>query len=40
MKKVDIIQFYNDVYIEKMKQHLLKTKTLQLEQGSRTPVLN
>ena len=38
--KVDIIKFYNDVFLEKMKAHILKTKTLTLEQGSRTPVLS
>mmetsp|Transcript_47630 Transcript_47630/g.62955 ORF Transcript_47630/g.62955 Transcript_47630/m.62955 type:complete len:183 (+) Transcript_47630:1799-2347(+) len=39
-KKIDIIKFYNDVYLEKMKTHILKTKSLQLDQGSKTPVLN
>ena len=40
VKKIDIIKFYNDVYLEKMKVHILKTKTLTLEQGSRTPILS
>ena len=39
-KKIDIIKFYNDVYLEKMKAHILKTKSLTLEQGSKTPVLS
>lgn len=38
--KIDIIKFYNDVYLDQMKAHILKTKSLTLEQGSRTPVLN
>jgi len=38
--KIDIIKFYNDVYLDKMKTHILKTKSLQLDQGSRTPVLS
>lgn len=36
----DIIEFYNTVYLHKMKAHLLATKRTTLEQGSRTPVLN
>ena len=40
VKKIDIIKFYNDVYLEKLKVHILKTKTLTLEQGSRTPILS
>ena len=38
--KSDIIKFYNDVYLDKMKAHILKTKTLMLDQGSKTPVLS
>ena len=38
--KSDIIRFYNDVYLHQMKAHILKTKTLTLDQGSKTPVLN
>jgi hypothetical protein len=29
--KIDIIKFYNDVYLDKMKVHILKTKTLTLD---------
>ena len=39
-KKIDIIKFYNDIYLEKMKSHILKTKSLTLDQGSKTPVLS
>ena len=39
-KKIDIIKFYNDVYLDKLKAHILKTKTLTLDQGSKTPVLS
>ncbi len=39
-RKVDIIKFYNDVYLAKMKAYILKTKTLVLDEGPRTPVLN
>ena len=39
-RKVDIIKFYNDVYLTKMKAYILKTKTLTLDEGSRTPVLS
>ena len=39
-RKVDIIKFYNDVYLPKMKAYILKTKVLLLEEGSRTPVLS
>lgn len=38
--KIDIIKFYNDVYLDQMKAHILKTKSLTLDQGSRTPVLS
>lgn len=38
--KIDIIKFYNDVYLDKMKAHILKTKSMTLDQGSKTPVLN
>jgi hypothetical protein len=36
---IDIIKFYNDVYLDQMKAHVLKTKTMPLE-GSKTPVLS
>ena len=36
---IDIIKFYNDVYLDKMKAHVLKTKTMPLE-GSKTPQLS
>ena len=39
-KKIDIIKFYNDVFLLKLKFHILKTKTLTLDQGSKTPVLS
>lgn len=39
-KKIDIIKFYNDVYLDKLKAHILKTKSLTLDQGSKTPVLS
>jgi len=29
--KIDIIKFYNDVYLDKMKAHILKTKTMTLD---------
>lgn len=38
--KVDIIQFYNRVYLNRMKAYILQTKHLKLEPGSRTPQLN
>jgi hypothetical protein len=39
-QKVDIIQFYNKIYLNRMKAYILQTKHLKLEQGSRTPQLN
>ena len=36
----DIIQFYNQVFLERMKAYILETKGMVLDQGSRTPVLN
>ena len=38
--KVDIIQFYNKVFLNRMKAYILQTKHLKLEQGSKTPQLN
>lgn len=38
--KVDIIQFYNQVYLNRMKAYILQTKQMQLEPGSKTPMLN
>ena len=38
--KEDIIQFYNKIFLEKMKVYILETKKVKLEQGSRTPILN
>lgn len=38
--KIDIIQFYNSVYLDKMKTHVLKTKSMRLDQASKTPVLS
>ena len=39
-RKEDIIQFYNKVFLERMKVYILETKKVKLEQGSRTPILN
>lgn len=39
-QKVDIIQFYNKVYLNRMKAYILQTKSLKLEPGLRTPQLN
>lgn len=39
-QKVDIIRFYNEVYLEPIKAHILKSKTLTLDSVSKTPVLN
>jgi hypothetical protein len=36
----DIIGFYNKVFVQKMKDYLLATKSVTMEQGARTPVLN
>ena len=39
-QKIDIIQFYNKVFLDRMKVYILETKKIKLEQGSRTPILN
>ena len=36
----DIIYFYNNVFIERMKQYILASKHMPMEQGLRTPQLN
>lgn len=38
--KGDIIQFYNAVYLDRMKDYIIATKNMHLEQGARTPILN
>lgn len=38
--KGDIIKFYNQVYLERMKEYIITTRKMKLEQGARTPVLN
>ena len=39
-QKIDIIQFYNKVFLDRMKVYILETKKIKLEQGSKTPILN
>lgn len=36
----DIIAFYNMVFIERMKEYILASRNMPMEQGPRTPVLN
>jgi len=36
---IDIIQFYNKVYLETMKGYIIETKRLEMEKGSLTPVI-
>lgn len=36
----DIIYFYNSVFIERMKDYILASRHMPMEQGPRTPVLN
>lgn len=36
---IDIIQFYNKVYLETMKGYIIETKRLEMDQGSKTPVI-
>ena len=37
---VDIIKFYNSIYIGRLKEYLLQSKKLPKDQGSKTPNLN
>lgn len=36
----DIIYFYNKVFVLRMKDYLIASKYMPMEQGARTPVLN
>jgi retinoblastoma-like protein 1 len=38
--KVDIIQFYNKVYLNRMKAYIIQTKQAKMDPGSKTPMLN
>lgn len=37
---VDIIHFYNRVYLDRMKDYILTSRKLPKDQASRTPILN
>ena len=39
-EKVDIIQFYNRIFLNKMKVYILQSKKLPKDQSSKTPILN
>ncbi len=39
-QKADIISFYNQIFLDRMKAYIIATKSLTLEQGARTPILN
>jgi hypothetical protein len=39
-QKGDIIRFYNELYLPRMKEYIVTTKNMELQQGARTPVLS
>ena len=39
-RKGDIIKFYNDVYLGRMKEYIIATKNMPMDKGARTPILN